>query len=158
MRSAASCAQPLQLIAAPRGALTCRLRVLMTGGGVALLTRATARRYAAPKVSNLETYARVVKWYRKISYLTSAAHARSTEPSATTFAIHSMSGDGGRSRTSIGTRVRTYACTAARAADVASGASRSIAWHASRISTAITREESSRARSALNAPTILMLT
>ena len=53
-----------------------------------------------------------------------------------------MSGAGARSSSSVGTRDRTSACTRASGGDVASGASRSIAWHAHRISIAIT----SRAR------------
>src|SRR5215218_2966067 len=54
IRRAASCGQPLQVMAAPRGALTWRLSVFMDR------KRAISQSSRA-EVSNLETYARVVK-------------------------------------------------------------------------------------------------
>ena len=53
---------------------------------------------------------------------------------------------------------RTSACTRASGAEVASPSSRSIAWHAHRISIARTSRASSTARSALSAAAMLMLT
>ena len=108
--------------------------------------------------SNLKTYARVVKLKVKISYLTSPAHEFSSDPVAIIDAIRSMSGDGGRSSPSAATPDRTCACTRWSSGEVTSGASRSSAWLAHRISIATTRVASATARSALSAAPMLMLT
>jgi hypothetical protein len=58
MRSAASCGHPLQEIAAPLGALTWRLRMLMVETkGSQLTPKRTGDDRRASKASNLKTYA-----------------------------------------------------------------------------------------------------
>src|SRR5580765_1230839 len=88
---------------------------------------------------------------RNIFYLTRMPHAVSMPRDAMSSAIASISGAGARSLSSIGTRDRTQACTFFSGGDVSSGASRSIAWQAHKISIAITSRARDTARAALSA-------
>ena len=84
--------------------------------------------------------------------------AYSSLPSRIIFAIASRSGAGGRSSTSFGTRLRTVVCARISGGELANGARKSIAWHAHRIKTAKTWIASSKARYAIKAACMLMLT
>ena len=84
--------------------------------------------------------------------------AYSSSPERINCTIASRSGDGDRSLTRVFTRVRTILYAAINDGELSSGARKSIAWQAQRISTAITLIASCKARSAFNAACMLMLT
>src|SRR5207244_3123507 len=71
-----------------------------------------------------------------------ASHAFSNSFVAIRSVITAISGADARSRSSVGTRVRTSAWTFASDRGVSSGASKSIAWHAPRTSIAATSRAS----------------